>query len=168
MCRSGSKTEQALCYLETRDIACEPTGFIISNDSDPKRIEKIKSKFQDCGSEKLIITCSRAEDLVHRLLHSIDRVICDVPCTGDGTFRKAPHLWRLFRPRMALEMHPLQVTIATAAARLLKPGGRMVYSTCSINPVSPITSQKSLIKDIQIEDEAVVASVLRLFQPRLR
>ena len=77
----------------------------------------------------------------------------DVPCSGDGTIRKFPHIWRLFRPRMALELHGLQLQIAIASALLLKPGGRMVYSTCSINP---------------LEDEAVVSALLRHFKGALR
>lgn len=80
-------------------------------------------------------------------------VQADVPCSGDGTIRKFPHIWRLFRPRMALELHGLQLQIAIASVLLLKPGGRMVYSTCSINP---------------LEDEAVVGALLRHFGGALR
>lgn len=76
-----------------------------------------------------------------------------MPCSGDGTIRKFPHIWRLFRPRMALELHGLQLQIAIASVLLLKPGGRMVYSTCSINP---------------LEDEAVVGALLRHFGGALR
>jgi len=75
-----------------------------------------------------------------------DRILCDVMCSGDGTLRKAPHLWREWHPKMSLELHPGQLAIALRAARLLKVGGRMVYSTCSMSPV---------------ENEAVVAELLR-------
>ena len=74
-----------------------------------------------------------------------DRIVADVPCSGDGTFRKFSHLWRLFRPRVCLELHLIQLQIAKASALMLKAGGRMIYSTCSINP---------------LEDEAVVAALL--------
>ena len=74
-----------------------------------------------------------------------DRIVADVPCSGDGTFRKFSHLWRLFRPRVSLELHLIQLQIAKASALMLKAGGRMIYSTCSINP---------------LEDEAVVAALL--------
>ena len=82
-----------------------------------------------------------------------DRIVADVPCGGDGTIRKFPHIWRLFRPRMSLELHLVQLQIAISSVLLLKPGGRMVYSTCSINP---------------LEDEAVVSGLLRRFWGRLR
>jgi 16S rRNA C967 or C1407 C5-methylase (RsmB/RsmF family) len=91
----------------------------------------------------LVLTCSRAETLQALVAGPFfDRIVCDVPCSGDGTFRKSPHIWRLFRPRVALELHVIQLQIAAAAVAMLKPGGRMAYSTCSINP---------------IEDEAVIS-----------
>ncbi|KAL0449314.1 UNVERIFIED_CONTAM: RNA cytosine-C(5)-methyltransferase NSUN2 [Sesamum latifolium] len=90
-----------------------------------------------------------------------DRVLCDVPCSGDGTLRKAPDIWRKWNSGMGNGLHGLQVQIAmrekapplsdfqhivVSGLALLKVGGRMVYSTCSMNPV---------------ENEAVVAEVLR-------
>ena len=73
-----------------------------------------------------------------------DRILCDVPCSGDGTIRKASDIWRRWSPISGNGIHALQLRIALQSATLLKVGGRMVYSTCSFNPV---------------EDEAVVAEV---------
>eukprot|EP00899_Mesostigma_viride_P013017 jgi/Mesvir1/21716/Mv04129-RA.3 len=75
-----------------------------------------------------------------------DRVLCDVPCSGDGTMRKAPDLWTKWNPALGNGVHKLQYKIALRGAALTKVGGKMVYSTCSLNPV---------------EDEAVVVEVLR-------
>lgn len=74
-----------------------------------------------------------------------DRILCDVPCSGDGTIRKAPDIWRRWTPGNGNGLHPLQLRIALHACQMLKVGGRLVYSTCTFNPV---------------EDEAVVAEVL--------
>ena len=95
----------------------------------------------------MLVNCSRAEDLYRSIKgkFKFDRIVADVPCSGDGTFRKFSHLWRLFRPRVSLELHLIQLQIAKASALMLKAGGRMIYSTCSINP---------------LEDEAVVAALL--------
>lgn len=133
---------------------------MVANDADLKRINTLRQRLRLSGCDNIIVTCSLAEDL-HRFIPFgfFDRIVCDVPCTGDGTFRKYPHLWRQFRPRSGVAIHPLQVQIASAAVQLLADGdgdgrggegegegGRMVYSTCSLNP---------------IEDEAVVAELLR-------
>ncbi|WIA32878.1 hypothetical protein OEZ86_006052 [Tetradesmus obliquus] len=74
-----------------------------------------------------------------------DRILCDVPCSGDGTMRKAPDIWRRWSVNNGNGLHNMQLRIALHAVRLLKVGGRMVYSTCTPNP---------------IEDEAVVAELL--------
>ena len=73
-----------------------------------------------------------------------DRILCDVPCSGDGTIRKAPDIWRRWTPGNGNGLHPLQLRIALHACQMLRVGGRLVYSTCTFNP---------------IEDEAVVAEV---------
>jgi 16S rRNA C967 or C1407 C5-methylase (RsmB/RsmF family) len=63
-----------------------------------------------------------------------------------GTLRKSPDLWKKWTPASGVDLHTLQLEIASHAARLLKVGGRLVYSTCSLNP---------------LEDEAVVAALLK-------
>ena len=67
-----------------------------------------------------------------------------MPCSGDGTLRKAPDIWRRWVASNGNGLHLLQLRIALQAAHQLRTGGRMVYSTCTFNPV---------------EDEAVVAEV---------
>ena len=149
----GSKTEQLLTIMNSRDTRT-PTGMVIANDADPKRILTLKNRYKRSGYPNLLITCSRAEDLEQAIGKNVfDRIVADVPCSGDGTFRKQPHLWRLFRPRMALELHSIQLQIAKSSVQMLKPGGRMIYSTCSLNP---------------IENEAVVAELLRIFKGSLK
>eukprot|EP00971_Amphidinium_carterae_P155605 3085814-Amphidinium_carterae.1 len=75
-----------------------------------------------------------------------DRILADVPCSGDGTIRKNAQVWRSWGPREALALHSLQKQILLRALYLLAPGGVVVYSTCSLNPV---------------ENEAVVLAALR-------
>ena len=94
-------------------------------------------------SEKLYRVCEvRAQGEAYKY----DRVLCDVPCSGDGTLRKAPDIWRRWVAANGNGLHLLQLRIALHAAHQLRVGGRMVYSTCTFNPV---------------EDEAVVAEVRR-------
>jgi len=81
-----------------------------------------------------------------------DRVLCDVPCSGDGTVRKNPGIWKQWNQLGSLALHPLQLSIALRGARVTKVGGYMVYSTCSQNPT---------------ENESVVAELLRISEGAL-
>lgn len=81
-----------------------------------------------------------------------DRVLCDVPCSGDGTLRKSPNIWEKWTTNSAFQLHPLQLAISKRGAQLCKTGALMVYSTCSMSP---------------IENEAVVAELIRSSQGRL-
>ena len=71
-----------------------------------------------------------------------------MPCSGDGTLRKNPLIWKRWVAASGNMLHSLQLEIACKAVRLLEVGGRLVYSTCSLNP---------------IENEAVVARLLCTF-----
>ncbi len=80
-----------------------------------------------------------------------DRVVADVPCSADGTLRKHRETINDFKKKFwfaATTLHCTQIALLKSGLRMLKVGGRMVYSTCSLNPV---------------ENEAVVAEVLRHF-----
>jgi 16S rRNA (cytosine967-C5)-methyltransferase len=74
------------------------------------------------------------DERVKRLAGKIDRVLVDAPCTGLGTLRRNPDLkWRQ-KPSDVAELNAKQAAILQSAARLLKPGGRLVYATCSVLP----------------------------------
>jgi 16S rRNA (cytosine967-C5)-methyltransferase len=74
------------------------------------------------------------DDRIKRLAGKIDRVLVDAPCSGLGTLRRNPDLkWRQ-TPKSVEELVGKQTAILASAARLLKPGGRLVYATCSILP----------------------------------
>ena len=81
-----------------------------------------------------------------------DRIVCDVPCSGDGTFRKNVDIWKKWNFAHACNLHSIQMRVAQRAAELLAPDGVMVYSTCSMNPV---------------ENEAVVYNLLLKFKGQL-
>jgi tRNA (cytosine34-C5)-methyltransferase len=81
-----------------------------------------------------------------------DRILADVPCSGDGTFRKNVDIWGKWNFAHACNLHGIQMRIANRAVELLKPGGLMVYSTCSFSP---------------IENEAVVANILLKYKGKL-
>lgn len=65
-----------------------------------------------------------------------DRVLCDVPCSGDATARKAPGVLQRWGPEAGARLHRKQLSILLRGLHLLRVGGRLVYSTCSLNPVA--------------------------------
>lgn len=78
-----------------------------------------------------------------------DRILCDVPCTGDGTMRKNPDIWKKWHLGNALNLHGTQYRIARRGAEMLEVGGRLVYSTCSLNPVENESVLHRLLKDAE-------------------
>ncbi|OQR95420.1 tRNA (cytosine-5-)-methyltransferase NSUN2 [Thraustotheca clavata] len=154
MCAApGSKTSQLLESLHADESKTGklPTGLVVANDIDIKRAYMLVHQTKRVGSPALVITCHEAQKFP--LLSStdnkqgfFDRILCDAPCSGDGTMRKNPLIWQKWHVKNGLSLHPLQLSIAKHGTSLLKIGGRMCYSTCTFNP---------------IENEAVVAELLR-------
>ena len=90
----------------------------------------------------LLVTCADATSFALRAppragapLPLFDRVLCDVPCSGDGTLRKSPDVLSRWSVRSGLRAHPLQLAILQRGLALLAPGGRLAYSTCSLDPL---------------------------------
>lgn len=135
------------------------TGLLIANDSDFKRAHLLIHQMKRLNSPNLIVTnhdatlypsiklppLPGAEGKQKNRFLKFDRILADVPCTGDGTPRKNYDLWREWSPANPLGLHAIQVRILVRALQMLKVGGRVVYSTCSMNPV---------------ENEAVIASAI--------
>ena len=131
-----------------------PSGYIVANDVDPKRAYMLTHQTNRLGSLSLVVTCHDASQFPRLALAEgaggagavFDRVLCDVPCSGDGTARKNGDVLPRWTPSSGNSLHPLQVSIAMRGLQVLRVGGLMAYSTCSFNPV---------------ENEAVVAELLR-------
>lgn len=132
------------------DLEADPTdngratGLLIANDSDYKRGHMLVHQLKRLSSPNLLVTNHDATQFPSIRLPSpkekaqylkFDRILADVPCSGDGTLRKNANLWKDWQPGGALGLHLVQIRILVRALQLLKVGGRVVYSTCSMNPV---------------------------------
>jgi multisite-specific tRNA:(cytosine-C5)-methyltransferase len=138
------------------------TGLLIANDVDYKRAHMLVHQMKRLSSPNIIVTnhdatifpsiklpsesSGEGKPVPNRYL-KFDRILADVPCSGDGTARKNLDIWRNWTPSNGLGLHMTQVRILMRAVQMLKPGGRVVYSTCSMNPV---------------ENEAVLAHAIEL------
>ncbi|CAO2592097.1 RNA cytosine C(5)-methyltransferase NSUN2 [Lemmus lemmus] len=154
MCAApGSKTTQLIEMLHADMSVPFPEGFVIANDVDNKRCYLLVHQAKRLSSPCIMVVNHDASS-IPRLTIDVDgrkeilfydRILCDVPCSGDGTMRKNIDVWKKWTTLNSLQLHGLQLRIATRGAEQLAEGGRMVYSTCSLNPV---------------EDEAVIAALL--------
>ncbi|XP_017769244.1 PREDICTED: tRNA (cytosine(34)-C(5))-methyltransferase isoform X2 [Nicrophorus vespilloides] len=144
MCAApGSKTAQLLEMLHGEDDAI-PSGYVIANDVDNKRCYMLVHQAKRLNSPCLAVinhdsailpnlTCSMPNGSMEQV--QFDRILCDVPCSGDGTLRKNPDIWMKWTQANAINLHGVQSRIFRRGCELLKVGGRLVYSTCSLNPL---------------------------------
>lgn len=112
------------------------TGRLYAFDVSDKRLAKLKPRLARSGLSNVHPAVIAHENDAHvkRLAGKCDRVLVDAPCSGLGTLRRNPDLkWRQ-TPQSVAELVVKQGNILAAAARLLKPGGRLVYATCSLLP----------------------------------
>lgn len=112
------------------------TGRLYAFDVSGHRLEGLKPRLARSGLSNVYPTqiAHERDDRVKRLTGKIDRVLVDAPCSGLGTLRRNPDLkWRQ-SPQAIEQLQKKQTAILNSAARLLKPGGRLVYATCSLMP----------------------------------
>jgi 16S rRNA C967 or C1407 C5-methylase (RsmB/RsmF family) len=123
-----------------------PDSLIIANEPHSGRSNMLVTNRARLGLSNMIITQHDGRHLARISAPGFDAILCDVPCTGSATTRKNRPVWWNWSPKQGRSMFSLQVDITRRAAQLLVPGGRMVYSTCSLDP---------------IENEAVLVEVIR-------
>lgn len=112
------------------------TGRLYAFDVSDRRLARLKPRLARSGLSNVHPAVIAHENDAHvkRLAGKCDRVLVDAPCSGLGTLRRNPDLkWR-HTPQSVAELVAKQASILAAAARLLKPGGRLVYATCSLLP----------------------------------
>ncbi|KZT61661.1 S-adenosyl-L-methionine-dependent methyltransferase [Calocera cornea HHB12733] len=160
MCAApGSKSAQLIEALHAADASSAssiPSGLLIANDADYKRTHMLVHQAGRLASPALMVTNLDASGFPNIKIPSessssglttlkFDRILADVPCSGDGTLRKNINIWRDWSITAPNGMHTLQLRILLRGMKMLKAGGLLVYSTCSLNPV---------------ENEAVIAAAI--------
>ncbi|CAB4062185.1 NSUN2 [Lepeophtheirus salmonis] len=157
MCAApGSKTAQIIEALHKDvDVDAIPKGFVVANDADNSRCYMLVHQIKRLQSPCALIVNNDASIFPNMIVHDssgakknlkFDRILADVPCSGDGTLRKNADIWPKWSPHASNNLHGLQFRILKRGLELLEVGGRLVYSTCSLNPV---------------EDEAVLTHMLK-------
>lgn len=172
MCAApGSKTAQIIEFLHQESnctfIADNQTkrkfldGLVVANEVDNRRCYMLIHQSKRLHSPCVVIINHDASTLPNfyrndpetgKTILKFDRVLADVPCSGDGTVRKNYDVWTKWNAGNSNNYHYLQLKIAKRGLELLAKDGIMAYSTCSLNP---------------IENEAVVATLLNMSKGEL-
>jgi len=114
--------------------AMKNTGRLYAFDVSGHRLDALKPRLARSGLSNVypVQIAHERDERIKRLAGKIDRVLVDAPCSGLGTLRRNPDLkWRQ-SPQAVEELNAKQTAILASASRLLKPGGRLVYATCSL------------------------------------
>ena len=140
MCAApGSKATQLAERLH-------PNGVVVANEPVSGRLNMLVSNRSRLGLANMVVSQHDGRHFARIPPPGFDLVVADVPCTGTATTRKNRDVWWDWTPKEGRKMFTMQVEIASRGANLLAPGGQLVVSTCSVDPV---------------ENEAVVAELLR-------
>ncbi|CAE7250982.1 trm4b [Symbiodinium sp. CCMP2592] len=157
---------KSLQLLESLASKADVEGAVLSADNDPQRccltLHRVLGKAASPASCAALANAAHFPVLLDQMDTELvdsgfgrldyDRILADVPCSGDGTARKNTQVFRGWSRREALELSSLQRRILLRGLYLLPPQGTLVYSTCSLNP---------------LENEAVVLSCLRRWNANL-
>ena len=135
----GSKATQAAEMLL-------PDGIVIANEPVAGRVNLLVTNTSRLSLPNVIVCKHDGRSIGRIPKPGADYVVCDVPCSGTATSRKNGNVWFNWSPKKSRSMFDVHVGIAERAALMLRPGGEMVYSTCSMDPC---------------ENEAVIAELLR-------
>ena len=109
-------------------------GFLLCNEINPKRAKILSRNVERMGISNALVTNEHPEKLAQRLTGCFDRVLIDAPCSGEGMFRKEEAAVTDWSEETVEMCARRQREILHSGAALLRPGGRLVYSTCTFAP----------------------------------
>ncbi len=147
----GSKTTQIAQYMQNK-------GAIVANDITGDRLSSLGINIQRMGITNVIISMISGE----KLIGVYDRILLDAPCSGTGTIRKSLKTVKLWNPDLIRRLQKLQKKLMMHAYNnLLKKGGTIVYSTCSLEPEENEEVISYLIMNSDARIEEIILDIKR-------
>ena len=131
------------------------TGLLVANDISNSRAKALLKNIELFGIPNVLVTSEPPEKLAEKFPGFFDKILIDAPCSGEGMFRKNPGMmkdWETYGPK---HYSDLQRSIVPHAIRMLKPGGMLLYSTCTFSPEENEGSVKFMLDldpDLEIVD----------------
>ena len=124
-----------------------PQGVLFANEIVPNRANVLLGNLERMGVKNAVVTSMDPEKLVSLTGPVFDGVLVDAPCAGEGMFRKDPGAVREWSPEHVTACARRQRAILTSAQRAVKPGGQLVYSTCSFSPAENEENVRWFLKE---------------------
>ena len=123
----GSKTTEISALMENK-------GYILANELDSIRCERLRYNIKMQGANIVEVINKRGEKVGEEHKEEFDKVLLDAPCSGEGRFLgNSPKTYRTWSKKTVNELAKLQKKLLKSAYEALKPGGVLVYSTCTLN-----------------------------------
>ncbi|MGN1020164.1 MAG: RsmB/NOP family class I SAM-dependent RNA methyltransferase [Aristaeellaceae bacterium] len=110
-------------------------GLLVCNEPVPKRAQVLARNVERMGLPGALVVCAMPRQLADRWPEGFDAIQVDAPCSGEGMFRRHPETRAEWTPEAPAGCARRQAEILDCAAELVRPGGRIVYSTCTLNPL---------------------------------
>ncbi len=123
----GGKTTQIAALMEGR-------GLLVCNEINPKRAKILARNIERMAVPNALVLNHHPRDLERHFTGCFDKILVDAPCSGEGMFRKEEAAVTDWSPETVRMCAERQGQILETAAKLLRPGGRLVYSTCTFAP----------------------------------
>ena len=123
----GGKSTQIGCAMKGE-------GLLVCNEPVPKRAQILSRNIERMGLPNAVVICAKPDQLAAGWREGFDGVLVDAPCSGEGMFRRDPATRTEWTAEKAEGCAERQREILKHAAGLVRPGGRLVYSTCTYNP----------------------------------
>lgn len=153
MCAApGSKTAQMLEIIDASNAgksATQVNGGVVANDLSSKRAWMLTHQIKRINTACMAVINHEGQFIptlsdvaateAYDKKYYFDKVLVDVPCSGDGAIRKIPQRWKRWGTTDGIDLHPVQLSLLQRAVQLTKVGGLIVYSTCSLNPIEVVS-----------------------------
>ncbi len=170
----GGKSTQLAARLKGK-------GLLVSNDISSSRARGLLKNLELAGASNICVTAEEPAKLARKWTGWFDRILVDAPCSGEGMFRREPDMVKDWMAKGPSFYAPIQREILLQAARMLRPGGLLLYSTCTFSPLEDEGSVIELLKKVpelclvpldpdlvpRSMDSPVLPGTLRLFPHRL-
>ncbi|MFD2646845.1 RsmB/NOP family class I SAM-dependent RNA methyltransferase [Devosia albogilva] len=160
---AGGKTLAIAAQMRNR-------GHVVACDVSEMRLKRAAERFRKAGLHNIEtrLLASETDRWIKRHKHGFSRVLVDAPCSGTGTWRRNPDArWRSPEDQGLDSLVALQSRILASAARLVKPGGRLVYATCSLLPEENEQQVTSFLANHSDFRTVPTGTILQLDQPYL-